>query len=54
MRQSVQEHLKAIFAMHQDLAETLPDEAFSQKLSVPSNTVRADTPAVMPTRRRIC
>ena len=50
MRDSVQEHLKAIFAMHQDLAETLPDEAFSEKLSVPSNTVGAQFWCIIGTR----
>ena len=50
MRESVQEHLEAIFAMHQDLAETLPDEAFSQKLSVPSNTVGAQFWCLIGTR----
>ncbi len=39
MRETVVEHLKALFAMHQDLAESLPDEAFGQKLPVPSNTI---------------
>ena len=39
MRDRVIEHLKALFAMHQDLAESLPDEAFGQKLRVPSNTI---------------
>ena len=50
MRDSVQEHLAAIFAAHQDLAETLPEEAFSQKLSVPSNTVGAQFWCLIGTR----
>ncbi len=39
MRKRVIEHLNALFAMHQDLAESLPDGALGQKLSVPSNTI---------------
>ncbi len=39
MRERVIEHLKALFDMHQDLAESLPDEAFGQKLPVPSNPI---------------
>ena len=39
MRDRVIEHLNAIFAMHQDLAASLPEEAFTQKLPVPSNTI---------------
>ena len=39
MREKVIEHIKALFRAHEDLAEILPDEAFGQKLSIPSNTI---------------
>ena len=39
MRVRVIEHLNALFDMHQDLAESLPEEAFGQRLRVPSNTI---------------
>ena len=50
MRDAVVGHLTAIFDMHQDLAKTLPDEAFSQKLSVPSNTIGAQFWCLIGTR----
>ena len=39
MRDKVVEHLNALFAMHQELAVSLPEEALGQKLPVPSNTI---------------
>lgn len=39
MREKVIEHIKVLFRAHEDLAEILPDEAFGQKLSIPSNTI---------------
>ena len=39
MREEVIEHIKALFRAHQELAESLPSEAFGQKLSIPSNTI---------------
>ena len=39
MREEVIEHIKALFRAHQELAEILPNEAFGQKLSIPSNTI---------------
>ena len=39
MREKVIEHIKALFRAHQELAESLPSEAFGQKLSIPSNTI---------------
>ncbi len=39
MREKVIEHIKMLFRAHQELAEFLPEEAFGQKLSVPSNTI---------------
>lgn len=39
MREKVIEHIQALFRAHQELAEILPEEAFGQKLSIPSNTI---------------
>ncbi len=39
MRERVIEHLRALFAMHQELAESLPEAALANKLPVPSNTI---------------
>lgn len=39
MREKVIEHINALFRAHQELVEILPDEAFGQKLSIPSNTI---------------
>lgn len=39
MREKVIEHIQALFRAHQELAESLPSEAFGQKLSIPSNTI---------------
>ena len=50
MRDTVSAHLKALFASHQDLAESLPDEAFAQRLSVPSNTIGAQFWCLIGTR----
>lgn len=50
MRDRVIEHLKALFLMHRDLADSLPDEAFGQKLSIPSNTIGAQFWCLIGTR----
>ena len=39
MRDSVLEHLAALFGVHLELAASLPDEAFVQRLPAPSNTI---------------
>lgn len=39
MREKVIEHTQALFRAHQELSEILPEEAFGQKLSIPSNTI---------------
>jgi len=39
MREQAIEHIKTLFRSHQELAEFLPEEAFGQKMSVPSNTI---------------
>lgn len=39
MREKVIEHVRALFCMHRDLAAVLPDEAFAQRLSIPSNRI---------------
>ena len=41
MREKTIEHLHAVFRAHHELAELLPEEAFGQKLPVPSNTIGA-------------
>ena len=39
MREQAIDHIKLLFHAQQELAEFLPDEAFGQKLSIPSNTI---------------
>ena len=39
MREKVIEHIERLFQAHQELAEFLPEVAFGQKLSIPSNTL---------------
>ena len=50
LRDRVIEHLEALFEMHQDLAESLPEEALGQKLPVPSNTMGAQFWCLIGTR----